>query len=89
MGPLGAFGNRACFLVLQRARQAFLSFAFPFFQASGDNGTKPFSESQEHPKRTCSLALVLLFLPLQIEYVFLVFDLPAQLFFTGKIKLVD
>ena len=35
----------------KRARQAFLSFAFPFFQASGDNNTKDFSESQEHPVR--------------------------------------
>ena len=44
--PSGPFGNGLVFLVFQRARQAFLSFAFPLFQASGDNNTKDFSQSQ-------------------------------------------
>ena len=39
-------------------------------------------------KSTRSLALILFFLPLQIEYAFLIFNLPAQLFFAGKIQLV-
>ena len=45
--PLGTPGSELNVLVLQRARQVFLSFAFPLFQASGDNNTKDFFESQE------------------------------------------
>ena len=45
--PSGPSGDELNFLVSKRARQAFLSFAFLFFQASGDNNTKPFSQSQE------------------------------------------
>ena len=45
--PSGPSGDELNFLVLQRARQVFLSFAFPLFQASGDNNTKDFFESQE------------------------------------------
>ena len=45
--PSGPLGEVLAFLVFKRARQAFLSFAFLLFQASGDYNTKPFSQSQE------------------------------------------
>ena len=44
--PSGPSGEVLAFLVFKGARQVFLSFAFPLFQASGDNNTKDFSQSQ-------------------------------------------
>ena len=45
--PSGPSGEVLACLVFKRARQVCLSFAFPLFQASGDNNTKDFSQSQE------------------------------------------